>query len=143
MKTSIAKKEDVNQKWYLIDAKGLVLGRISTLIANKLRGKDKPCFSPHMDCGDHVIVINTDAIKMTGTKEQTKMYQRHSGYPGGFREETAETLKGKKPTKLLELSVKGMLPKNKLRTIFMKKLKLYTGEEHEHAAQNPEKLEVK
>ena len=142
MKTSLAKKEDVNTKWYLIDATDKVMGRMSTIIANKLRGKDKPCFSPHMDCGDHVVVINTDKIRMTGNKEQTKMYQSHSGYPGGFREETAEVLKGKKPTKLLELAVKGMLPRNKLRDNFMKKLKLYPGEEHEHQAQNPEKLEV-
>lgn len=142
MKTSLAKKEDVNTKWYLIDATDKVMGRLSTTIANKLRGKDKPCFSPHMDCGDHVVVINTDKIKLTGSKEQTKMYARHSGYPGGFREESAEVLKGRKPTKLLELAVKGMLPKNKLRDNFMKKLKLYPGEEHEHQAQSPEKLEV-
>lgn len=142
MKTTIAKKEEVNQKWYLIDAKDKVLGRIATTIANKLRGKDKPAFSPHMDCGDHVIVINTEKIKLTGAKLDGKKYYRHSGYPGAIKAESAKHLMERKPTKLLELAVSGMLPKNKLRKVFMKKLKLYPGEEHAHEAQSPEKLEV-
>lgn len=142
MKTSIAKKEDVNQKWYLVDAKDKILGRIATTIANKLRGKDKPTFSPHMDCGDHVIVINADKIKLTGAKWDGKKYYTHSGYPGAIKEEPAKHLMERKPTRLLELAVSGMLPKNKLRKVFMKKLKLYAGEEHQHAAQSPEKLEV-
>ncbi len=132
----------MNQKWYLIDAKDKVLGRLCTTIAVKLRGKDKPTFSPHMDCGENVIVINAEKIHLTGGKETKKMYQRHSGFPGGFREETAETLMGRKPTKLIELAVSGMLPKNRLRKVFMKKLHLYAGEEHPHIAQNPETLEV-
>lgn len=142
MKTTIAKKEDANQKWYLVDAKDKILGRIATTIANKLRGKDKPTFSPHMDCGDHVIVINAEKIKLTGAKLDGKKYYTHSGYPGAIKEESAKHLLERKPTRLLELAVSGMLPKNKLRKIFMKKLKLYAGEEHQHAAQSPEKLEV-
>lgn len=142
MKTHIAKKADTNLKWYIIDAKDQVLGRLATTIAVKLRGKDKPIFSPHMDCGDFIIVINAEKIKMTGAKLQNKMYARHSGFPGGFREENAETLLERDPTKALELAVSGMLPKNKLRKPFLKKLKLYAGEVHPHEAQSPEKLEV-
>lgn len=142
MKTTIVKKEEVNQKWYLIDAKDKVLGRIATTIANKLRGKDKPTFSPHMDCGDHVIVINTDKIKLTGAKMDGKKYYTHSGYPGAIKEESAKRLMERKPTRVLELAISGMLPKNRLRKVFMKKLKLYPGEEHQHSAQSPEKLEV-
>jgi len=113
-----------------------------TKIANTLRGKDKPIFSPHMDCGDFVIVVNTDKIKLTGAKWDKKMYARHSGFPGGFREETATNLNERKPTRIVELAVSGMLPKNKLRSVFMDKLKLYAGEEHPHEAQKPETLEV-
>ncbi len=142
MKTHIAKKEDINRKWFIIDAKNKVLGRMATQVANKLRGKDKSIFSPHMDCGDFVIIINSDKVKLTGNKWSRKMYQRHSGFPGGFKEETAETLHKKKPTKIIELAVSGMLPKNKLRKVFMEKLKIYSGEEHPHDAQKPETLEV-
>ncbi len=140
MKTTIAKAEQIERKWYIVDAKDKVLGRMCTTIADKLRGKDKPIFSPHMDCGDFVIVINADKIKLTGKKMQDKKYSRHSGYPGGYREQSAEDLLLKKPTKVFELAVKGMLPKNKLRDKFMSKLKLYAGEEHPHEAQNPEPL---
>lgn len=142
MKTHIAKSQDVNQTWYIVDAKDKVLGRLATVIANKLRGKDKPIFSPHMDCGDHVIVINAGLIKLTGDKEQKKMYQRHSGFPGGFKEENAAHLRERKPEKLLELAVSGMLPKNKLRKVFMSKLKLYNTQEHPHVAQQPENLNI-
>lgn len=142
MKTYIAKSQDVNNKWYIVDAKDKVLGRIATEIANKLRGKDKPVFSPHMDCGDFVIVINAGLVKLTGNKEQGKMYQRHSGFPSGFREESAAHLRERKPTKLVELAVSGMLPKNKLRQVFMKKLKIYATEEHPHSAQTPETLNI-
>ncbi len=140
MKTTIAKAEQIERKWYIVDAKDKVLGRMCTTIADKLRGKDKPIFSPHMDCGDFVIVINADKIKLTGNKLKDKKYSRHSGYPGGYREQSAEDLLSKKPTKVVELAVKGMLPKNKLRDKFMSKLKLYAGEEHPHEAQNPEPL---
>lgn len=142
MTTTILKPAEVNHEWYIIDAKDKVLGRMATVIANKLRGKDKPSFAPHMDCGDFVIVINADKFKLTGNKLDKKMYQRHSGYPGGFREQTAADLLEKKPTRALELAVSGMLPKNKLRKEFMKKLRLYTTEEHPHAAQSPKTLEV-
>jgi large subunit ribosomal protein L13 len=142
MKTYTPKAQELEQKWYLIDAKDKVLGRIAPTIANKLRGKDKPIFSPHMDCGDRIIVINADQIKLTGTKIDKKKYYSHSGFPGGFKEEKASTLLERKPTKLLELAVYGMLPKNRLRKVFMNKLKVYSGEEHPHDAQSPEKLEV-
>ncbi len=142
MKTTIAKKSDVNKNWYLIDAKDKILGRLAPTIANKLRGKDKPIFSPHMDCGDHVIVINADKIKLTGKKLDDKKYYTHSGYPGAIKEEPAKHLLERKPTRMLELAVSGMLPKNKLRKIFMKKLKLYAGEEHPHEAQEPKVLAV-
>lgn len=143
MKTTIAKKSDVNKNWYLIDAKDKILGRLAPTIANKLRGKDKPIFSPHMDCGDHVIVINADKVKLTGNKLDDKKYYTHSGYPGAIKEKPARQLLERKPTRLLELAVSGMLPKNKLRKIFMKKLKLYAGEEHPHTAQEPKVLEIK
>ena len=142
MKTFIAKKAELEPKWYIIDAKDKVLGRLSTIIANKLRGKDKAIFSPHMDCGDFIIVINADKVTLTGNKMEKKMYQRHSGYNSGFKEETAQHLMDRKPTEILRQSVSGMLPKNKLRAVFMAKLKLYAGEEHPHAAQSPEKLDV-
>jgi large subunit ribosomal protein L13 len=142
MKTTIAKTAEITRKWYIVDAKDKVLGRMSTVIADRLRGKDKPIFSPHMDCGDFVIVINAEKAKLTGNKMTGKLYHRHSGFPGGYRNETAENLVERKPTKLVELAISGMLPKNKLRSVFMSKLKLYAGEEHPHAAQNPETLEV-
>ena len=142
MKTTVAKKEDMKKKWYLIDAKDKVLGRLAPIIANKLRGKDKPIFSPHMDCGDIIIVINADKVKLTGDKLEKKMYYSHSGYPSGLRKVSAGRLMEKKPTKVFELAVRGMLPKNKLRSVFMKKLKLYAGEEHGHEAQSPEILKV-
>ena len=142
MKTTIAKKSDVNQNWYLIDAKDKIMGRLAPTIANKLRGKDKPIFSPHMDCGDHVIVINADKVKLTGNKLNDKKYYTHSGYPGAIKEKSAKQLLERKPTRILELAVSGMLPKNKLRKIFMKKLKLYAGEEHPHTAQEPKVLAV-
>lgn len=142
MKTTTPKQSEIKKKWYIIDAKDKVLGRISTVIADKLRGKDKPIFTPHMDCGDFVVVINADKVKLTGKKESDKMYYSHSGFPGGLKEATAAELREKHPTKILELSVSGMLPKNRLRAVFMSKLKVYAGEDHPHEAQQPEKLEV-
>lgn len=142
MKTFTAKKQDIQQKWYLIDAKDKIMGRLAPTIANKLRGKDKPIFSPHMDCGDIVVVINAGKIKLTGAKLDQKMYYRHSGYPGALKEEKAKTLLERKPTKLLELAVRGMLPRNRLRDGFMKKLKIYADEEHPHEAQSPEPLKI-
>ena len=142
MKTYTPKKQDLNPKWYIIDAKDKVLGRISTVIANKLRGKDQVNFTPHMDTGNFVIVINADKVKLTGKKLENKMYYRHSGFPGGLKERNAKKMLEIHPTKVLELSVSGMLPKNRLRKVFMDKLKVYTDEKHPHEAQKPELLEV-
>lgn len=142
MKTFSPKKEDIKRNWYLIDAEGQVLGRLATKIANLLRGKDKVTFSPHMDCGDYVVVINADKVKLTGRKEYLKKYYSHSGFPGALKEITAEKLRVKKPTKILELAVKGMLPKNKLRDGMMSKLKLFEGAEHTHEAQKPETISL-
>lgn len=142
MKTYIPKPSDINPKWYLIDAKDKVLGRISTIIADKLRGKGKAVFSPHLDCGDFVIVINADKVKLTGGKLSKKIYYRHSGYPGGLKQQSAGELLAKDPTKIIELSVKGMLPRNRLRKDFMQKLKLFAGESHPHEAQKPEILAI-
>jgi large subunit ribosomal protein L13 len=115
---------------------------MSTKIANKLRGKDKAIFTPHLDCGDFVIVINADKVKLTGNKLENKMYARHSGYPSGYKEMSAKELLEKKPTKMVEFAVSGMLPKNKLRKVFMQKLNIYAGEEHPPTAQQPKTLEV-
>ncbi len=142
MKTYIPKKEDIKRKWYIIDAKDKVLGRIATKIADKLRGKDKPIFSPHMDSGDFVIIINADKVKLTGNKMEGKLYHRHSGFPGGYKNMNAKELFAKKPTKVMEFAISGMLPKNKLRKVFMEKCKIYAGEKHPHEAQKPETLEV-
>ena len=137
MTTKVPKKEDIKREWYIVDAKDKVLGRIATVIADKLRGKGKPIFAPHVDCGDFVIVINSEKIKLTGKKLSDKMYYRHSGFPGHLKTEPAEKLLARKPTELLHLAVRGMLPKNKLRDKSMEKLKLYAGEVHPHEAQQP------
>lgn len=142
MKTYIPKKDDIQRKWYIIDATDKVPGRMATVIANKLRGKDKPIFSPHMDCGDFVIIINAEKVKLTGNKLDSKLYHRHSGFPGGYKNLSAKEMLEKKPTKVMEFAISGMLPKNKLRKIFMEKCKIYVGEEHPHEAQKPETLEV-
>ncbi len=142
MKTFIINKQDLNRKWYVIDAKDKTLGKIATKVADKLRGKDKPIFSPHMDCGDFVIVINANKIKLSGNKLEDKMYYSHSGFPSGLKQTNAKSLLEKKPTKALELAISGMLPKNRLRKVFMDKLKLYKDDSHPHEAQAPEKLEV-
>lgn len=143
MKTYVPKQAEINRKWYILDAKDKTLGRIATVIADKLRGKNKPIFVEYMDCGDFVVVINTDKIKLTGGKMQKKIYYRHTGFPGGIISPTASEMLEKKPNQLLELAVRGMLPKNRLRKEFMKKLKLYAGESHPHEAQKPETLEIK
>ncbi|MBI4975767.1 50S ribosomal protein L13 [Candidatus Peregrinibacteria bacterium] len=142
MKTYLPKKKDLVKAWYLINAEGKVLGDVSTVIANKLRGKDKPIFTPHMDCGDFMIVINADKIRLTGEKLDKKIYHRHTGYPGKIIETSARKIMEKKPAKLIEMAVKGMLPKNKLRKGFLKKLKIYAGSEHPHTAQSPISIEI-
>jgi len=129
------KKEDRNPKWILIDAEGQILGRMATMIADTLRGKNKPFFTPHTDCGDYVVVVNADKVVMTGKKMEEKIYDRYTGYRGGYKVQTAKELMEKHPTKIVELAVKRMLPKNTLNREIFKKLKVYAGAEHPHAAQ--------
>jgi large subunit ribosomal protein L13 len=134
-KAFFLRKEDRNPQWVLIDAEGQVLGRLATQIADILRGKNKPTYTPHTDGGDYVVVLNVDKIVMTGNKRRDKVYGHYTGWIGGYKEETAEQLEAKHPTKLLELAVKRMLPDNKLRNDFMRKLKIFVGTEHPHTAQ--------
>jgi len=142
MKTVHARKEDVTKEWYLIDAQDRVLGRVATKIANILRGKEKAIFSPHVDTGDFVIVVNAEKIRLTGNKLAGKVYYHHSGYPGGLKAVTAEKLLAKRPEELLRRAVRGMLPKNKLGSKIFKKLKVYAGPAHEHEAQQPKPISV-
>jgi large subunit ribosomal protein L13 len=141
-KTYSAKKEDIERDWWHIDLEGQTLGRAASQIATLLRGKHKPIFSPHVDCGDYVVVTNCEKVEMTGNKWEEKMYRRHSGYPGGLNEISAEELLERKPERILEFAVKGMLPKNKLSEEVIKKLKVYAGSEHPHEAQQPEDYEL-
>ncbi len=139
MKTTVLNDAQVSRDWFIIDAEGETLGRLCTRIATVLRGKHKVYFSPHVDCGDYVVVINADKINLTGAKLDTKFYHRYSGYPGGLRSQSARTiLTGAYPERVIEAAVKGMLPKNKLARQVIKKLKIYGGGEHPHAAQNPQ-----
>ncbi|MCP5106761.1 MAG: 50S ribosomal protein L13, partial [bacterium] len=131
-----------SKKWWLIDAEGVVLGRLATRVANILRGKDKAIYTPFFDTGDFVIVVNADKLKLTGNKEDQKMYYRHSGYMGGLKETTYKHMVAKHPERILTHAVKGMLPKNKLNRKILKKLKVYAGTEHQHIAQKPETLKV-
>ena len=142
MRSYVPKQGEIESKWYVIDANGMVLGRLTTKIARILMGKEKPTYTPFLDTGDHVIVLNADKIVLTGTKETTKLYRRHSGYPGSLREKTAKVLRSEKPTRMIELAVKGMLPKNRLGRKMIKKLKVYRGSDHPHEAQKPEVLEI-
>jgi len=142
MKTYMAKKGEVERKWYVIDAKDKIVGRLATKIATILRGKHKPVFTPHVDTGDFVIVINADKVRFTGKKLEKKIYYKHTGYIGHLKEITAKEMLQKKPEEIIRLAVKGMLPKNKMRKKLLKKLKIYRGEEHPHQAQKPEKLEI-
>lgn len=140
--TKVAKKEDVTRDWYLVDVDSKVLGRVATEIANVLRGKNKPTFTPSVDTGDFVIVVNAEKIALTGKKMSDKIYYSHSGYVGGLKEITAGKLIDKKPEDLLKKAVKGMLPKNKLARHMLKKLKIYAGATHPHAAQTPKNLNI-
>ena len=142
MRTQFAKKGDVEKKWYIIDAKDAVLGRLAVKIANRLRGKNKPQFTPHSDTGDFIIVTNADKVKLTGKKLDNKVYYSHSGYPGGIKAETARERLNKKPEKILFSAVWGMIPKGRLGRAIIKKLKIYKGSEHPHEAQKPEILSV-
>jgi len=142
MSTQIAKEQDIKRDWFVVDLEDVVLGRAATEIARILRGKHKPIFTPSVDTGDFVVVLNADKVKLTGNKLADKKYYRHSGYPGGIREITAEKLLVKKPEMVLQSAVKGMLPKNKLGRKMFKKLKVYSGGEHPHAAQQPKELKI-
>jgi len=137
MKTYFANNENVEHKWYLVDASNKVLGRLATQIAKYLRGKHKPEYTPHADAGDYIVVINASQVRVTGKKELEKVYYRHSGYPGGLKETTFEKQQEKDPKKIIEIAVKGMLPKNPLGRAMLRKLKVYAGAEHPHDAQQP------
>lgn len=141
MKSYMAKANEVERKWYVIDAEGKVLGRLASEIASVLRGKRKPIFTPHVDCGDFVIVINADKVVLTGDKLNQKIHAYHTGYPGGRKEIVYSEMIEKRPEKVIELAVKGMLPKSRLGRQMIKKLKVYAGPEHPHAAQSPEVYE--
>lgn len=138
--TKFVKSEDADKKWYLVDAKDQVLGRLASEVAKIIRGKNKPTFTPNMDTGDFVVVINADKVKLTGKRPELKQYIRHSGYPGGQKITSVREVKQSKPEFLVENAVKGMLPKNRLGRKLIKKLKVYTGESHPHSAQKPEPI---
>ena len=141
-KTVSANKETVEKEWYIIDAKDVVLGRLASVVAMVLRGKHKPSFTPHVDCGDYVIVINADKVKLTGAKMTDKQYVRHSGYPGGQRSQTPEDLLSKKPEAVVEKAVKGMLPKSRLGSEMFRNLYVYAADTHPHEAQQPKELDL-
>ncbi len=141
-KTRSIKASEVQPKWWIVDASDQVLGRMSSRITHILRGKHQPFFTPHVNCGDYVIVINAEKVKLTGNKWNDKVYQRFSGYPGGQKERTAIEMLEKQPTQIIHKAVKGMLPKNKLSRQVIKKLFVYTGTEHPHGAQKPEELKL-
>lgn len=143
MKSYCAKPNEVQQDWLLVDAEGQTLGRLAVEIAHRLRGKHKPVFTPHVDTGDFIVVINAEKVKLTGKKLEDKKYYRHTGYPGGIRETNAAKMLATKPTDILTIAVKGMLPKNSLGRKMLSKLKVYTGSAHPHQAQQPQLLELK
>jgi large subunit ribosomal protein L13 len=143
MKTFSLRKEDVNKEWFVVDAQDVVLGRLAAIIATRIRGKHKPTYTPHIDCGDHIIVINADKVRMTGKKTDDKVYYRHTGYPGGIKSATAgEVLRGKFPERVLKKAVERMLPKGPLGRQVFTNLRVYTGSDHPHVAQNPQVLDV-
>ena len=142
MKTFSAKHHDINRNWYLVDAQNKTLGRLSTEIAKRLRGKHKPIYTPHVDTGDYIVVVNASKIRVTGNKMTDKVYYKHSGYIGNLKSENLETMLEKYPEKVLMKSVRGMLPKNKLGRAMIKKLRVFAGPEHTHIAQQPEPLEL-
>ena len=143
MKTFMASPATIERKWYVVDATGHTLGRLASEVAKVLRGKNKPIFTPHMDCGDYVIIVNADKVNVSGNKLDQKIYYNHSDYVGGMKETTLREMMAKKPEKVMELAVKGMLPKGPLGRSMMTKLHVYAGPEHDNAAQKPEVLEIK
>jgi large subunit ribosomal protein L13 len=142
MKTYVAKPSTIKREWQVVDASGQRLGRLATRIADTLRGKDKPEYTPHIDTGDFVVVINAERIAVTGRKMENKKYYRHSGYPGGLKERTLAEMLKRKPEQVLWLAVKGMMPKNRLSRAQLKKLKVYAGPEHPHEAQQPKEMDL-
>jgi len=142
MKTYQAKKEELDYQWYLVNAEGKVLGRLSTELAKILRGKNKPTYTPHLDTGDFVVVVNAAKVTLTGKKMKDKIYYHHTGYPGGIKEINAEKLLAKKPAEMIRMAVRGMLPKNSLGRQMLRKLKIYAGPNHPHEAQKPIPLEL-
>ena len=141
-RTISANKETVNKQWYVVDAEGEILGRLASIVAYVLRGKHKPEYTPHVDCGDNVIIINAEKVVLTGNKLTDKEYIRHSGYPGGQKVETPVEMLEKHPERIIEHAIKGMLPKNRLGSELFRNLKVYVGSEHKHEAQNPTKLDL-
>jgi large subunit ribosomal protein L13 len=142
MKTFSPKPADIDRQWFIVDADGKILGRLASMLAHRLRGKHKPEFAPHMDNGDFIVVVNCDKIKVTGTKLAKKKYYNYSGYVGGLKETTLETMLASRPSQVLLKAVKGMLPRNSLGRALLRKLKVYAGNEHPHAAQNPTALSL-
>jgi len=142
MKTYSAKPKELEQRWYIVDADGQTLGRLATRIADTLRGKRKPAYTPHIDTGDFVVVVNAEKIAVTGKKREDKIYYRHSGYPGGLRQRTLGEELERRPTEVLRKAVKGMLPRNRLARRQLTKLKVYAGPEHPHAAQKPREIKI-
>ena len=142
MKTYVPKQAEISRDWWLVDAQGLTLGRLATEVALRLRGKHKPTFTPFLDTGDHIIVVNAEKVALTGRKLETKMYRRHSGYPGGLREISAGEVLKKQPVRVVESAVRGMLPKGPLGRQMVRKLKVYAGSTHPHEAQQPQALEL-
>ena len=142
MKTFSAKPQEVKREWFVIDATDKVLGRVATEVALRLRGKHKPVYTPHVDTGDHIVVINAEKIAVTGNKEEGKIYYRHTGHPGGIKDVNVRELRERAPTRILENAVRGMMPKNSLGRAMLKKLHIYAGEEHNHSAQQPQVLEL-
>ena len=142
MKTYIPKTDEIDRKWHLVDADGQTVGRLAATVANILRGKNKPTYTPHLDCGDYVIVINAEKVRLTGRKETGKEYQDYSGYMGGLKRQPAWMVREKNPTRMVREAVWGMLPKGRLGRSQFKKLKVYSGSDHPHAAQKPQVLEI-
>lgn len=142
MKTFSAKPETVKRDWYVVDATGLTLGRLATEVASRLRGKHKPEYTPHVDTGDYIVIVNAEKIHVTGNKAQDKMYYSHSGFPGGIKSINFEKLNARAPERIIEIAVKGMLPKNPLGRAMYRKMKVYSGATHPHAAQQPQELKV-
>ncbi len=142
MKTYSAKPETVQRDWYVVDATDKVLGRLATEIARRLRGKHKPVYTPHVDTGDYIVVVNADKVAVTGNKEAGKMYHHHTGFPGGIISKPLAKVRESNPDRIIESAVKGMLPKNSLGRAMLKKLKIYNGPEHNHTAQQPKTLEI-